>query len=435
MKTKLTLLSILFVGIVFTSCKKDKDEVTPFNSKYADKTVEENKQSLEDNGIEMVGKLDELKSATGIEVAFSFADKSQYEVTGKTVSLNIKPINIIASLKQSNNYKEAVSSLKSTMEDPQSIIDVWDSIVGKYTWNSTDEVWDYSPLSDAIVFEFPGKEGDTENTATITVDNFNTVTISNPDFGIDSIINPIFPTSLNVELKYNSTVLSTFAFTAAYAETGLPTSVEVVLTVDDFSLSAKATHTPYTSASIKYSFKQADNILVEMYADASGNWSEENIDANTTTDEWGDDEVAVENILKNGNAYVQLMNVKLAGMVDVKSLATVGKDLDQQAENETITEQEYYDKLVDAYNKYIKLVVVYADTKEKIANAEFFAVEETDDWGTYYSIDVRFVFADGSKVSAETYFSEGFDDLVGEINDFITNVNNEYDVNIDPIEY
>jgi len=456
MKTKFTLIIVLSAGIFISSCKKDKDEVTPFNSKYSDLTVEQNKQNLEDEGVEMVNELDQLKSATGIEVAINFANKSESEVVGKSSSItNIVPVNLIASIATSKSYEDVVKSLKTTAEDPETLTDIWDSIVGKYSWDKTTETWAYTALSDKIVFEFPGKEGDTENTASITISNYTFVTISNPDYDIDEEIGTDFPTGLKMELAYNGTVLSSFTYNASFTETGIPTSLEIVLTIDAFSISAKTTHTPYTSASVKYSFKNGDKILIEMYADASGNWSEENIDNNTIETkefnyiDWTGDSVfsyytepVIENILTKGNAYVQVMNIKVAGMIDVKSLGSTMSDLDDQREKESITNKEYYQKMEDAFNKYIQLVVVYADSKEKIAAAIFDGTYEeySDEYGTSYdfSLDVQFVFADGSKVAAETYFTDGFDGLVDEINNFITDINDEYgdgDIIIDPIEY
>lgn len=54
------------------------------------------------------------------------------------------------------------------------------------------------------------------------------------------------------------------------------------------------------------------------------------------------------------------------------------------------------------------------------------------EYGGYYT-DLRFVFADGSKASAEQYFSDGFEDVIDQLNDLITEINEEYDLFIEPI--
>jgi hypothetical protein len=447
MKTNKILLILLFAGLVFTACKKDDKKESPFNAKYSDLTVEENKQGLEDNGIAVVNELDELKSATAIEVAISFSDKSGATVNDGSVGINIAPMKVLAALGQKNSTQAVVSTLKSTMDDPASLTEMWNELVGKYTWNFDAEDWDYTELSDAIVFEFPGKEGDVTNTASITINNFAVKTFTDIDYDIDTLIDPELPTSLKMELKYNSTVLSSYVFSASYTSKGIPTSLDQTLTVDNFSVSSKLSHSPYTKAAETFSFKNGSKIILEMHADASGDWSADNIDNSTVehkdfqyVDGWTGDsvfdeytEVQVENIINNGNAYIQLENIKVAGMVDVKSLATIGRDLDEKLSNDEITNQEYSDQMVAALNKYAKFVIVYADNNEKIAVGTFSS--EYDEEYQDYNLTMKFVFADGSKVTAEEYFSEGFDGLINEMNQFITNVNDEYGTEIDPIEY
>jgi len=45
---------------------------------------------------------------------------------------------------------------------------------------------------------------------------------------------------------------------------------------------------------------------------------------------------------------------------------------------------------------------------------------------TNYDIDVRFVFADKSKSDLSTYFQSGFDQLTGDFNTFIDELNSTY---------
>lgn len=445
MKTKFILPVMFIASVFFTACNKDKDEKTPFNAKYADLSIEENKANLEEEGIAMVNELEGLKNATAIEVAINFEDLSSNEVNGRSVILDgaAKPVNLITSIAYSRSYKDLNKSFKTALEDPETFTEMWNDLVGKYTWNANTYEWDYTEQADKIIFLFPGKKSDTKNSASITISNYTFTTIANPGYEIDDEFGNDFPTGLKMELAYNSSVVSTFNLSAAYTNDGIPTNVELILTVDDFSMSAKTTHKPYTNASVKYTFKRGSEILVEMYADASGNWSEENIDNNMVEIkefeyiDWEGDSVfyyytdpIIENILTKGNAYMQVMNIKVAGMIDVKSYGKTLRDLEDNYEKELITSKVYIEKLEEACNKYIKLVVVYADTEKKIAAAVFKSYyEEMDsEWGSSveYGMNLEFVFADGSRVDAETYISDGFDTLTDEINNFIDSINEEY---------
>ena len=109
------------------------------------------------------------------------------------------------------------------------------------------------------------------------------------------------------------------------------------------------------------------------------------------------------------------------------------RDLDNQASQPGADQHQIVNELVDAINDHAQLVVVIADGNEMIARAEAFAYYD-DEWDEWYP-ELRFVFADGSNVDAETYFQTGFSDLVAQINDMIDEFNQEYDINIEPIDY
>jgi hypothetical protein len=127
------------------------------------------------------------------------------------------------------------------------------------------------------------------------------------------------------------------------------------------------------------------------------------------------------------------MNIKVIGQVNINALVTKEKELWDQYEKETITQKEYAEQLADAINANAKLAVIYVDSNTKIADAEAYAYKD-DYWNEWYT-DLRFVFADGSKSDAATYFGEGFGDFFTSLNNFVDEINQEYDVNIDHVDY
>jgi hypothetical protein len=93
--------------------------------------------------------------------------------------------------------------------------------------------------------------------------------------------------------------------------------------------------------------------------------------------------------------------------------------------------------MADAWNGSTELVVYYADSKEKIADGEFY-VNTVEDycWDTdgdfiddecYSSeiVDIRLVFADESKADLATYTDEGFDELSTTFEEFMTELDED----------
>jgi hypothetical protein len=64
-------------------------------------------------------------------------------------------------------------------------------------------------------------------------------------------------------------------------------------------------------------------------------------------------------------------------------------------------------------------------------------VVEDNYYGDYYDywVDFRLKFGDGSYVDMETYFEEGFDDFIAEVNEIIRDLNGEYNWDIEEIDY
>ena len=437
---KRDLLAIaLILFVVITACKKDKDEVDPFSAAYTDETVEQSKTNVEDNAIALLNEVEDLKQATAIEVLMHMTElppptdlSSQEPGTPALMS----PVSFLTSLNMNNaNPSTIFSMMKSTAEayeDPFTATAIWDSLVGKYTYNPSTDVYDKTPLSDEIVIEFPGKSTDQTNTAVLTISDFGIFEITEPISEWPDGLAAEVPSSISVDLTYSGTSIAGFTFTGSYMNDGMPTKIKTVFTLDDFSFTFDVTHSPYTQASITETFKRQDKILVELYAKADGDWSENNIEANV-------DDGGFEEIIKSANAHFIFMNIKITGRLDITALANEMKSLEDQYYNESITEEEAVDAEVIAINENADLVVTYIDQNKKIAEIEAYKVE--DQWTGYgdvvytdYWVDMRMVYNDGSKVDMETYFNNELNNFYTEINNFIADLNADYNMNIDPID-
>lgn len=425
MKVKKGIVVLAILGLVFTACKKEKQitELEKFDSEYAsfsELTVEQNKSKLEDNGLEVMSQLDDLKNDEMMDVMAQLEEFPDPFSDDQVVA--IKPLTILPSYKNNEvEGNEVFAQLKSTMVDEPIFTNEWNEVVGRYSWNPTKKDWDYSKLTDAVVIEFPGKEGDQTNTAKISVNNFAVVKV-NPAQELELGTTEL-PVSLSASLTYKTKALATYAFTASYRSDALPLEVKASLNVGLYSLSAAYTNTPDTKISTLYSLKKADKIIAETFAQLNGNWTEQNLEA---IENWeakeGDAVLPVELILSKANAYMQVMNIKVAGVIDFKGIE---QELEDHYKNyESKTDKEEVDQIVKIVNSHIKLVVVFADTKKVIAKAEMYADE--DEWGYYY-LDMRFIFADGSKSDIETYVENGFANLETEIDAFIDEIESKFE--------
>ncbi len=454
MKKRNLFILVALLGVLLTGCKEDEDKNQgetgggdPFEAGYSENTVEENKTKLEDSGIEMVGELNQLKDAEAIDVMVNFSENAGGLENEPQVTEIAKVLGLIENLNESGAATGLTGELKSVSEEPNSFSELWTEVVGRYSWNPATEDWEKTDLADAVVLEFPGKDGDNSNTANITIDGFSAMKLVDPviDFEEEDI-DPELLTGLKVSLKYNDKELASYNYAGSFEENGMPKSFETELKIDDFSWSVKMNHKPHSEAGFTGSFKHNDKVLTEGHMDAEGNWDIDNIEANmeeykefmyihpftgdSIFNEWT--ETVMEEILFKGNAYIQLMNIKVAGMIDIKALTPIARELGEKYDDE---KEQYYTELAKAMNENARLVVVYADNNQMIAEAELFPVKYSDYWDTYWDLDVRFIFADESKVDAETYFGEGFSELIDEVNKFIKDINADYDVDIEPMEY
>ncbi len=414
MKKKIFYGLLAFLVLVLISCKKDKDD-DPFNAPYSELTVEENKDNVEQEGIEFVDDLRDLQDAEAIEVLVQMGEL----MGGEDDPMAIAPFDVGSSLKGSEaTAKVLLNSLKSTTEDPNSFSEIWAEIKARYTWN--DQVFDSTGSDDALIIEFPGKEGDVTNTAVLTVNEFGVVDITDPvewPEGVD----PELLTSLHAELTYNGVTIASFDFDASYQSNGMPVEVTGTLTIADFVFKVDVQHSPYSSASITYNLKKGDKLLFEVYLSAKGNWSDENIETNA--------EESPEEIINSANAHLIILNLKVLGQINIKAIVSKLKELE---EDESITDEEFCDAMVESINKNAKLVVIYVDSNTKIASAE--AYTYYDEYKQEYYPSMRFVYADGSKVDADTYYNHELTSFFEELNGFIDELNAEYNLELEPVD-
>jgi hypothetical protein len=439
MKKSLALFSMTALMLVFACKKEEKND--PFQASYTTETVQQSKTNVEQNAVDLVDQLDALSTAKGIQVIMNLAGLNPTGTTKSTFQNPVlKPISLISSLGDKSQVRNIFKSMKDAgslmEEDPIAVSALFDSLTGKYTYNFETEEFDRADLEGKIVFEFPGLENDLTNTAVITVDKFSVAEISNPGDNWPSGLANELPTGLRIGLTYNNVSVAGVSLSAAYKSDGMPTKVNVEMFVDDFTLSMTATHSPYTSASYINTLKFKGDILLETYIAAEGDWSAENIDNNVIETDTSS-EMHIENIIKNANAHLIVMNLEVLGKVNMKTLGDALWAIDDN--RDALSQEQAAQAAVDALNANAELIVIYRDSNKKIAEAEAYVASETDEYSgdTEYYPAMRFVYADGSYVDMNTYMDSGspeINDFYNSLNQFIDDLNAEYGLEIDPVD-
>lgn len=422
---KLSLpLVLLIFGIGFSSCNKDDDaDPNPAQvpDKFSELTVEQNKTNIEDNGIAMVNRMTELKSTSAIQTSINLSNlleindpltEDQVVEPGRLSSSSSKYaiVQTLANFGQGRAGSEEVfETLKtSTADEPESPQEIFDDLAGTYTWNSSIQDWETVDGVDKIIFKFPSTESGTTNNATYTIHSYS---------GIEGTPNPLdadytgdIPSGLAVDLAVDGNVVLAYGFTAAYNSSGEPTSFSTFLTLTPFKFVVTLTNNT-KDISAKYSLTHNESILMDMGIGVSGNFTTEAIENSTDGSDY----------LNTGYAYFQMLDIKLSGNVNAKSLIEDSEEIYEVYEGDAAVE-----KFVVSLNENVKLSLFYVAANEKIAESEFYASESVDEYcyqqydpnleqyvvicdeDTYMVENIRLIFADGSKSDLESYTNGSF---------------------------
>jgi hypothetical protein len=486
MKTKIAIYAFLLLLGVVTGCKKNPVDPTPDPDPVVPvSTVEENKAVIENSAVELIDISKDIESITAQNYIKSFSYYLEIKeptfpgYNDKSAVKNNSNVKLLFNLKKLVDKKMSIveffSSLKgysekSIKEDPTSIQEVMDDVRGTYEWNQTKQDWDFTTmLENKIIFKFPSSEGGLSNNAVLTF-TYTGTTINLPE-EIASEYSGDVPSKTTLSLVVDGTTYITNSLEIKYNTDGYPNYVNAKLTVENFSFETTTSYSE-TKVSTDYSFKQGSKIILAFDAEVTGDFkvsTYESMVSETevqevycyeTYDEYGnfvticdtsvytDTEMDLEiakDVVHNVHTSIQVLNIKLDGTLNAKTLANTLYNLNQNGE---ISEEQG----IEALNDNVILKVINVETTEVISKSELYLknVEYQVDNGYYdenwnwvsvmetetrVEIALRFVFHDGSKIDAETYFNEGFGSFISELNKYFEELNSEYDLDFEPIEY
>lgn len=402
-KTNLFLsLGVILLSTIACDSELDLDK----ELKFSKLPVEEQKQKIEENGIQLVNAMEGL-----LETEAMVAMTNMIALNESDGYYDAPLRKLISDLRRGN--KNAISNFDKQMRVSYVDSDVW----GEYSYNfQTGEMDKTRTLVNKLIMHFPADSITTTNNAEITV-NYEESSVKVPES------EDYYPSKITFTMKVNSNVVMSASFNGSYYSDGSPEQVTQTLNIDSYSWTAEVKNSK-KKASESYEFKKGKTIILKSTSELNGKLTEEQLQ---NAFENGTPEDAIENFA----VYFQAMDIAIkGGTTDFEELA---KEIRIVNGNPQLTEKQYANEMVRILNKHLICIAFFVEENRKFAEVELY-IEEVSKERYYYNSYTgqyeiqtytdyvptpRFVLSDGSKVSAEEFVQTGFDNLISKIEEMV----------------
>ncbi|MGM0376275.1 MAG: hypothetical protein ACQEQ0_05840 [Bacteroidota bacterium] len=413
MKIRNIFLALMAATVIF-GC--DDDDAKNGNE-FSDLSPEQHKENLEQSGQNLVDKLEPMADMEAIRVAVGFQ-----ALVDTTFPAGDEVMYALQSVTQLEDGAEAVFNLKSVTQDPQKLAQLFNEHSGVYTFDLQTGTWEEESSDGELTFHFPTR-GSEENDATISFTNFSF--IDNPNTETSTEFPELLET-LDGTLSVDGQELMSMDFNGAYDDEGLPTELSETIEMQDYVISGTMNRSSSEASYDQRFTYQGEDVLTSSFT-VNGN-----LDYSTLSNH-AENDVPLEQqeVISDANIEVNVDDIKFEGLADWGAIQSGMEDAMSDGSGEEM-DSNFMELLVEILNENMILYVRYADSNEIIARSEFYVIEEQQDeqYEDYTDlIDVRMVFGDGSAVD-ESFFGEGFDDLIKRVNELITQAEENYGLNI-----
>lgn len=404
MKRSLLLL-LTGVTFMFTACKSELDLDNEL--KFSKLTVEEQKQKVEDSGIEFVNAMEgmqDTKAMIAIDEFISISNGSAANAPLKRLKSDL--VNRNAKVFTNFDRQLRVAAVESSL---------W----GERKWNSAEGEWELvKELENKAIIHFPASSSSKTNNCLITI-TYKESTVEVPETG------EMYPSEITFVMEVDGKEVMSAEYNGTYYADGSPKEVTQKFDLDSYEWRAEISNNQ-KKATESYKFKKGTKTLLRSEAVVEGTLKVDNIQAA------GENETP-EDVVNNFAVYFQVMDLAIKGGTnDFKGFVTAIKAIDDNQ-----TEKQYYNTLAQTINQYMVTYAFFVDDNRKFADVEYYVVEDVyQDYlynnATYqfelvtitnYYLQPRMIMSDGSKVDVDEYVENGFDDLLDQIEDLA----NDYD--------
>ncbi len=395
-------LGVILLSTIACDSELDLDK----DLKFSKLPVEEQKQKIEENGIQLVNSMEGL-----LETEAMLAMTNMISLSESDGYYNAPMQRLISDLRRGN--KNAISNFDKQMRVSYVESDVW----GEYSYNfETGEMEKTRTLVNKLIIHFPADSVTTTNNAEITI-NYEESSVKVPES------EDYYPSKITFTMKVNSNVVMSASFNGSYYSDGSPEQVTQTLNIDSYSWTAEVKNSK-KKASESYEFKRGKTIILKSVAELNGKLTEEQLQNAFEND-------TPEDAIEDFAVYFQAMDIAIkGGTTDFKKLATDIRNLNEES---NLSGQEYDNEMVRILNKHLTCIAFFVEDERKFADVELYLEERiVEDYYynyntgqyeietyTYYTAAPRFVLSDGSKVSAEEFVQTGFDNLISKIEEMV----------------
>lgn len=380
--------------LTFNACKSELD--LDKELKFSKLSVEEQKQKIEESGTEFIDAMEGIQETQAMTTMMNMLTMTGGEVFSapmQKLSADIK-----------NARKDAFTNFDKQMRLSYVDSEVW----GEYEYNfETEEMEKTKDLTNKIVARFPATAASTKNNAVITI-TYEESSVVVPDSDGEK-----YPSKITYKMTVDSKEVMSAEFSGTYYSDGSPKKVTQSLKMDDYKWTAKIANDQKT-ASESYEFKKGSKTMIKSVAEVSGTLKAAELQDAI-------DNESPQDAIAKFAVYFQVMNVAVKG--GTENLKGLTDELSAVYDNEKLTQKQSMEKQAEIMNKYIVCTAFFVDDNRKFADVEYYVVKA--DYEDIYYFAYRFVLSDGSKVDAQEYVQEGFDDLIKRLQDMTGSYDNQ----------
>jgi hypothetical protein len=401
------LFSALLLGALVSCKKKDLNEeppvLPPVKLEYSKLSVQEHKKALEDNGINFLAKINTLPNEKFIGALTRLAELDLEILSNSVVGRQLISTGFAAKSKNVNGIFSVLTSANTGVKSG-----ALNEFYGIYTFDSKLNKWTKTASSDKFEIRYPASA--TENNAVITA----TYTASKVTASVDGTTYEL-PASVNATLKVDGKDELKLTSTYEFSTDGTPLKTNIDLALGSFAFKIDISNDLKVLNS-GLTISKGTETLFSLNAVGNGNTNFNVIK----------DAEKFEDVLKNANTSMQIMNIKIAGQIDIKAIA------DAAEASKNLPKKERYSKKAEAYNNNANILAFYKAENAIIAKSELVAIEDSYTYtyydyekqkevtvtNFYYSTEPRLVFKDGSKLSMKEFVKTDFTKLINDFEDY-----------------
>lgn len=417
------LLPLSISILTVASCKKDDVEPgVPTTTPTTVNTPEQNKSNLQNTGLSVLQDLNGMKDMAAMYSIVSFNhfinEDSPFEIGSSFLPIIV--LNSVELSANDNTIKPIKQVLKS--DGDETFFSSYEDSKGLYTW--TNDAW-VKTSANNIVFKFPSTTTGLSNDATFTISASEyTGTQMDPELSGNT------PNSISAVLDVIGVgTLVDYNFSVNYLSNGEPSKILSTLTMEPYLFSFEFKNSGSTMSK-SFTFDKSSSNIATLFLEAEGNFNENSVESFINSDAIED----ISDVMTSANGYLNIKDIKLSLNANISDGVTY---------YEGIGEDDFEsDNIVSLLNSHSIISLNYISSSSLIANTEWYLetvtntnyvwddslFEYVEEEETSEEPNIRLVFSDGSKSDLETYFGNGFDDLINDVESFITDLETNYEL-------